>query len=250
VGGIPLDGKITETLLLSLFEPRSPGHDGAVVLDGSRIDRFAVHLPLSSRPGLYGGTRHAAAAGLAESSDALCVVVSEERGVVSLARGGILRPLESPESLGSEIRAFLSAAAASSPAGASWRAMARRWREALVAVVLAAVAWTVLVPGSHVTEDSRTAAVVVENLPRGYRLVSVEPAEVKVLLTGPRRRLPEGPETFKVRIDADLVELGRRTFRVSPAQVEAPPGVMALGIEPQIVKLSVERVDTIGPPSP
>jgi YbbR domain-containing protein len=106
------------------------------------------------------------------------------------------------------------------------------------------------VPGSHVTEDSRTAAVVVENLPRGYRLVSVEPAEVKVLLTGPRRRLPEGPETFKVRIDADLVELGRRTFRVSPAQVEAPPGVMALGIEPQIVKLSVERVDTIGPPSP
>ncbi len=241
-GGIELDGKITETLLLSLFEPSSPGHDGAAILDGSRIHRFAVHLPLSSRKGLYGGTRHAAAAGLAERSDALCVVVSEERGVVSLARSGILRPLDSPEELGSEVRAFLDAAAAASPAGASWRAVAHRWREALAAVVLAALAWVVLVPGSNVIEDTRRAAVAVENLPQGYRLVSVDPPEVEVLLTGPRRRLPDDPEVFKVRIDADLVELGRRTFRISPAQVDSPPGVMALGVEPQSVKLSVQHV--------
>jgi YbbR domain-containing protein len=106
------------------------------------------------------------------------------------------------------------------------------------------------VPGSHVIEDTRRAAVIVENLPRGYRLTAIEPSEVEVLLTGPRRRLPEGPETFKVRIDADLVELGRRTFRVTPAQVDPPPGVIALGIEPQTVKLTVERVGTIGPSKP
>lgn len=248
-GGVELDGKITETLLLSLFEPRSPGHDGAAVLDGSRLDRFAVHLPLSSRPDLYGGTRHAAAAGLAESSDAFCVVVSEERGVVSVARGGILRPLDSPEALGSEIRAFLAAAAAASPAGASWRAVAHRWREALAAVVLAAVAWAVLVPGSDVVEDTRRAGVVVDNLPEGYRLESIDPPEVEVLLSGPRRILPDDPETFKVRIDADLVALGRRTFKLTPSDVETPPGVLALAVEPRAVVLSVEKLDKIADPS-
>src|SRR5499433_651448 len=82
VGGIPLDGKISEPLLRSIFDPHSPGHDGAVLIERDRVTRFAAHLPLSKDlrqlAGL--GTRHSAALGVAELTDALAIVVSEQRG--------------------------------------------------------------------------------------------------------------------------------------------------------------------------
>jgi DNA integrity scanning protein DisA with diadenylate cyclase activity len=66
-GGLPLRADITEPLLLSLFDPHSPGHDGAVIVSGDRLMQFAVHLPLSTDHAQLGqrGTRHAAALGLA-----------------------------------------------------------------------------------------------------------------------------------------------------------------------------------------
>src|SRR5262245_19282787 len=97
-GGVPLDGLVSEPLLLSLFDPGSPGHDGAILVEGERVTRFAVHLPLSTAREQLGahGTRHAAALGLAERCDALCLVVSEERGTISAASEGRLVPLRGP----------------------------------------------------------------------------------------------------------------------------------------------------------
>jgi DNA integrity scanning protein DisA with diadenylate cyclase activity len=101
-GGIEIDARLSEPLLLSLFDPNSPGHDGAVVIQGSRISAFAVHLPLSTVPAGR-GTRHAAALGLAERCDALCVVVSEERGTISLAREGAIRPIANEAQLAGDL---------------------------------------------------------------------------------------------------------------------------------------------------
>ena len=105
-GGIPLGGRMSEPLLYSIFDPSSPGHDGAVVLRGQIVERFAAHLPLSANHEVLGtrGTRHAAALGLSERCDAICIVVSEERGAVSIARAGELRTLARPEDLSVELR--------------------------------------------------------------------------------------------------------------------------------------------------
>ena len=104
-GGVHLRGRISEALLLSLFDPHSVGHDGAVIVEGNEVSRFGVHLPLSSDPAALGpgGTRHAAALGLAERNDALCIVVSEERGTISVARNGRLRQLASVSQLAEEL---------------------------------------------------------------------------------------------------------------------------------------------------
>jgi hypothetical protein len=253
-GGISLQGKLSEALLLSLFDPNSPGHDGAVVLVGSRVERFGAHLPLSHDFAQLGpgGTRHAAALGLAERTDALCIVVSEERGAVSVAREARLRTLSQPEALAGELRRFLAKMA---PAPAEkrslWQRLGERWLETLFAVGLALGLWLVFVPGSTFTRVTRSVEVSVENLPEGYTLEAVDPPSVRVTLSGRRRDVYlANSGDLSVAIDALLVQLGRRTFQVSPAQVSHPDSVSVVAVRPGRVRLSVGPTEGEAPAEP
>ena len=90
--GIPLNAKVTSELIQNIFMPRTPLHDGAIVISGSKILAAKCILPLASEVSVPKnlGTRHRAAVGITEISDALVVVVSEETGTISLAEGGKL----------------------------------------------------------------------------------------------------------------------------------------------------------------
>ena len=90
--GIPINGKVTSELIQNIFMPRTPLHDGAVVISGSEMLAAKCVLPLASEVSVPRnvGTRHRAAIGITEISDALVVVVSEETGIISLAEGGKL----------------------------------------------------------------------------------------------------------------------------------------------------------------
>jgi diadenylate cyclase len=106
--GIRLDAEINGEILLSIFNTRSPLHDGAAVISAGRLVCAGVILPLSSRAlGKEFGTRHRAAVGLTEESDAVVVVVSEERGTVSIAVDGRLRQLDTPLELENRLTALL-----------------------------------------------------------------------------------------------------------------------------------------------
>ncbi|MDR2400059.1 MAG: diadenylate cyclase CdaA [Deferribacteraceae bacterium] len=90
--GQKIDSEISRDLLLSLFIPYSPLHDGAVIINGSRLTYAACILPLTKREDISKsyGTRHRAAFGITEETDAVAVVVSEERGVISMVVGSII----------------------------------------------------------------------------------------------------------------------------------------------------------------
>ena len=92
-GGIPLDAMISYDLLINLFQPTSPLHDGAAIVQDDRIAAAACFLPLSStrRSAREFGTRHRAALGITEENDAMAMVVSEETGTISLALAGAHR---------------------------------------------------------------------------------------------------------------------------------------------------------------
>ena len=84
-----MDALLSSELLLNIFWPNSPLHDGAIIIHGDRVVAAGVVLPLSQSPTVeHIGTRHRAAIGITEISDAIAVVVSEETGTISLANAG------------------------------------------------------------------------------------------------------------------------------------------------------------------
>ena len=93
--GNQLDSEMSQELIMAIFHPTSPLHDGALVIQRHRIAAAQIFLPLSMSKDIarYFGTRHRAALGLSEETDAVILVVSEERGTVSLVLGGALTPV-------------------------------------------------------------------------------------------------------------------------------------------------------------
>jgi len=89
-GGIPLDARLTYDLMLSIFQPKSPLHDGAVIVQEDRVAAAACFLPLTVNPKLSKelGSRHRAAIGLTEENDSVAIVVSEETGALSIVADG------------------------------------------------------------------------------------------------------------------------------------------------------------------
>lgn len=108
-GGHPLGAEVSQDLLVTLFHPTSPLHDGAVVLQDGRLSAAKCMLPLSLTKDIarYFGTRHRAALGLSEETDALVVVVSEERGAVSLVLAGALTPVADANELREQLQEIL-----------------------------------------------------------------------------------------------------------------------------------------------
>lgn len=90
--GIEVNGQVTAELLVNIFFPRSPLHDGAVIIQGNQIVAAGCYLPMTEDPNLSKelGTRHRAGIGITEHSDALAIIVSEETGIISVANDGVL----------------------------------------------------------------------------------------------------------------------------------------------------------------
>jgi len=252
-GGVLCDAQLSLPLLKSIFDPHSPGHDGAVVLERGRVTRFAVHLPLSrSLAQLAGkGTRHSAALGLAERTDALCLAVSEERGEISVAEEGRLEVVTDVQVLRARI-ARATEASEASPVGrrswwsrpAAWRALVRRnWRQPVGVLALVSALWVVVVPGGRPVEVTVAVPVAVRALGEQWELESVDPTHVEVTFHGLRRAfyLFDGARLV-VELDGSLVDVGRRTFSIGPDDVSFhPPDIRVQAVEPSAVRISVKR---------
>jgi len=111
--GVMLDAEVTPQILMQIFYPNTPLHDGAVIVEGNRVKAASCVMPLSNSgvlnalPERSFGLRHRAALGISEVSDAVAVVVSEESGTISIAQGGrLIRRLDGERLLNS-LRAFM-----------------------------------------------------------------------------------------------------------------------------------------------
>ena len=116
-GGIPLDATLTYDLLLSIFQPTSPLHDGAVIVQDDRVAAAACFLPLTVNPklGKELGSRHRAAIGLTEENDSVAIVVSEETGSISLIADGQIERGIDADQLRARLRSLVLQRGAAAP---------------------------------------------------------------------------------------------------------------------------------------
>lgn len=250
-GGIKLNGRPSLPLLLSIFDHKTPGHDGAAILDEALVTNFAVHLPLSKDVASLGGkgTRHAAALGLSESCDAMVIVVSEERGTISIAEHGTLQQLESPAGLHKRLDAFYKrqAYALSSPQTTTGRAA--DWSLKASSLAVACLLWVVFAFRVDIVEQvAKDVPVEYRNLPSGWQVERADPAALDVRLSGPERAFDQlDRESLRVSLDRGVYDLkrGLQEIEVPPEAIKLPPGIqMAAGVPP-VIRLTLEQTVTI-----
>jgi len=244
-GGIEINGLLSIPLLKSLFDPHSPGHDGAVILADGRVERFAAHLPLSKDYGQLAGvgTRHGAALGLAELTDAMCLVVSEERGTISVAHRGRLRALADPQQLGQALARFYAARQPPTQRRVDLRALVREHGlEAGVSFAFIIGLWWVLIPGARTVRKGVDVPVRVVNVPAHYVLESVVPDHVQVTLSGARREFYLfDPRRLELTVDAASAKTGRRVFELTDRNLRRPSALGVEELSPSSVKISLRK---------
>ena len=146
-GGWDLNGELSEALIKSIFDSHSLGHDGAFIVEEGRVSRFGVQLPLSKDFSKVTnlGTRHSAALGLAERTDALVLVVSEEHGTVSVAQRGSLSVVKDLEELQDSIEVFLNRLMPDHSQGLVVRFFSENWKEKAIAACVSILLWVFFV---------------------------------------------------------------------------------------------------------
>lgn len=224
--GTPLEGDPTPELLFTVFQRESLLHDGAVLIRQGKVIAAACYLPLSSDEELpkHWGTRHRAALGLSQRCDAMVVVISEERGEVSLARGEELLTVENQEKLAEIVHEAITLPV---PEGKRWWETARlllvsRWRLKLGTLAIVSLAWLMLA-GQQDFEVTITVPVEFKNLPEYMEIVDPLKPSVKITARGLRKDASTlNARNVQVELDVSSAKLGRKTYRVSPNQAVLP----------------------------
>ena len=231
--GQKLEAAPTPEVLKSIFQKESPLHDGAILIRQGEITEVACYLPLTPAEGLpkEWGTRHRAAIGLSERCDAWIVVVSEERGEVSMAREGRMVHVENPQTFHQLIREAL---AASGRADKTWQERVRcllvnRWRTKLTTLCLVSFLWLILA-GQQDFEVKLKVPLKTKGLPSQVEILEPLNASVQVTLRGLRR-------------DATILDREKVVAEVDLSR--ARPGRMDIAITRNEIRLPDDRVKLV-----
>ena len=247
-GGFLLNAIPSYPLILSIFDPSSPGHDGAIIIEGERITRFGVRLPMSNSSRLANtyGTRHHAAMGLAEQTDALILLVSEERGQASVFYNGQMLSVDSAEEISALIVDHLQSVGQMRKKKKSWTIN----RVALVQVavsLMVAVAFLFLVldKTQDTVERSLVAAVDYTSATAdGSVLVGDKATEVKLHLSGPLTEmatLTQNPP--HVVIDLRTINQGSHSVLITSDNLSLPKNVTLLDVSPAQLDLTLAPME-------
>jgi diadenylate cyclase len=248
-GGQEVHGLLSEVLLKSIFDPHSIGHDGAVVVNGPLIEKLGCHLPLSRNLEKlsFSGTRHAAALGLSERSDALCLVVSEERGTISIARGGDIGTVTTSAQLADVLESFYNEIAPQRKMRSWTRIFLLNFREKVISLVLAVALWIAVGYSAQVVQLSFEVPVNYGPLPSTLTIANIVPNKVRVTLSGPRRAIAFlKSDSIKLALPLWDAKKGRHKFVITDRALSYPPGLTLEDIEPQQVLLDIENKSAVG----
>ncbi|HLB51577.1 TIGR00159 family protein [candidate division WWE3 bacterium RIFCSPHIGHO2_12_FULL_38_15] len=244
-GGIPLDGVISEEVILSIFDPHSEGHDGALIINNNRIIKFGAHLPLSTNFKDLGklGTRHSAALGLSENVDALCIVCSEEKGKISICREGKLKTLDDFTELEKEFEKYIKSKFSLKKINLFTYVVKHNFGLKLGALVFAAIVWLLTAYQTGIVEKSFHVPVTIENLPKDTIIQDYSPKEIELTLAG------RGEELFSdlsatnlyIGFEASNLQNGVNKEILTRNNITIPAHTSLVSFKPDILLLTVQK---------
>lgn len=241
--GVPLDSLVSAQLIATIFKDGTLLHDGAVVIRDDRITQASCHLPLSANTELpqHYGTRHRAGLGLSERSDAAVVIVSEERGEVTLALAGELEKIDTPEHLSGKLHTLLMPPDQEVVRVSLRKKIFSNLRPKLITLFLVLVSWLIITAqqGGILTVS---APIKFHNLPDDLVLVKSSPEEVEVQAKVFSKLIPS-PKQLDIVADLDLAKIQEGTNRmtIKSEALQLPLGVVVTGINPSVIRVTAEK---------
>ena len=224
-------------LIKSIFNRNAPAHDGAVIVTRDRITQMGCILPLSEKEDLpeYYGTRHRAALGLSEVTDAVCLVVSEERSEVSTVVSGSLTTWPEPRVLAEKLKEWIEGPVIHVPKLRQFfkETFVNNWRMKLGALVMVTIAWLILAIQQELIIDV-TAPIRYTNIPAELLLEDGSPYSAGLTLAGRRNRIGEVKEgDIVIQLDLSKLSSGDHFIQLTSANIDLPAGVTLERITPQ-----------------
>lgn len=241
--GVIIDSEISPQMLESIFFNGSPFHDGAALINNGRIEKAACHLPLSVSPEVpqHLGTRHRAALGLSERSDAVIVAISEERGEVSLVTAGTFRLMGTPSQLISALDGLLRSEVESRPRITLRQRVFSNLLPKVSLLIGVCVFWG-LITTRQGQITTVTAPVLLNGVPDGIVLLRTVPEEVTVQIKAMSSLAPPPSKLdLTAEIDASGVTEGTTVLRVNHANISVPSGMIITSVSPSSVRTSAEK---------
>jgi diadenylate cyclase len=250
-GGTELNGAVSQPLLESLFDPHSIGHDGASIIDGNTVVRFGCHLPLSQNTGAYGsfGLRHTAALGLSERSDAICIIVSEEKGTISLARGEEIREVTSASALASILESFyISKTPVKNTAYLSlW--LKKNTKEKIIAIILASVLWLMFGYQRESVRRDFTIPIEYLNVPSDWVIEEPKITEARVTLAGPSQAFQLlHTDTLKISLNLSQIQDVKQEIVLTRDMIRTPFNLSVVSIKPGKVTIAASKFTRVSIP--
>jgi len=239
--GADINASLSREMLVNIFWPGAPLHDGAVVIQRGKITRAGTILPLSQNRHLASkyGTRHRAALGLTEQSDALVIVVSEERGKVSLVKDNRIHEVRHPDQIEALIKQYT---CGPEPV----KRMRRQTRELLVAAMVCLLCTTGLwLSFSRGMETLANYDVPIEFMTpdKKMNITYTSASRSRLLISGARPLINALTlDQMSIKISLDGTAVGKNKLTISRQNVQLPPGIRLKNIEPDQVELTLDTM--------
>jgi len=239
-----LNAEINEDMLISIFNPQSPLHDGAVILWGDRIQYATVLLPVSKSPSLpkEWGTRHRAGVGITEISDAECIIISEERREVLFACRGKVEKKEGREDLKKNL-SDLPAFSEEKERQMGWpKKLFHHLPQKALFLFLVCVLW-IFVIGMRQGEISFKTPIEYYSIPQNLEMVGEPPKEMNVRLRGSQKLLSGiNPDHLRVRVDLSDARSGMNHLSLSDANMNVPSGISVTNFYPRTIRVQLSPI--------
>ena len=244
-GGVLLHGRLSLPLLLSIFDPSSPGHDGAAIIENDNIRKFAVHLPMADNIEAVKkfGTRHRAALGLAERTDAFTVIVSEEKGTISVAYNKQLTTLASEAELEMKLRRFFEQTFPKEKISSYRRWLKRNFLGIVSSLAISFVLWLVFTFQMSVVQKTMAIPIEFKSLGNEYIVDSYTPNELSVIFSGLDRDFNVVDEqNLKALIDLTNLQPGWHKVDIKNNFINYPSTFSLIKIDPSSIKVHITNL--------